>query len=330
MTTLSSDGIRQRAYSSRQRHAQATRCRDTYAAGAGNSSHCGIRLPDGGPQSAFLDEHASGLTIAVTSGKVGVGTALMERLPALRAVINFGVGYDTTDVDQAARRGIVVSNTPDVLNDCVADTAVALLLDVFRRTSLADRFVRAGEWEHSNFPLAVKATGKRIGIVGLGRIGRAIATRLEGFSMQVSYHNRRPVEDVPYRYSPSLLDLAADSDALIIAAAGGPESAGLISAEVLAALGTQGYLVNIARGSVVDEDALVQALTTGAIAGAGLDVYADEPRVPAELIGLDTVVLLPHLSSGTVETRREMAELTLENLRQFVASGTLATPVELG
>jgi len=291
------------------------------------ADYAAVRLPDGTDRAAFLNEHGASFAVAVTSGKVGVDTNLMAALPELRAVINFGVGYDTTDVAQAGERGIVVSNTPDVLNDCVADTALALLLDVFRRTSAADRFVRAGKWPGGSYPLATKFSGKRVGIVGLGRIGRAIATRLEGFNCVISYHNRNPVADVDYRYVPTLTELAGSVDALVVAAAGGPDSANLINAEVLAALGPQGYLINIARGSVVDETALVTAVVDGTIAGAGLDVFADEPRVPGALLDLDNVVLFPHLASGTHETREAMAELTVANLEQFVRFGTVLTPV---
>ncbi|WP_241979856.1 2-hydroxyacid dehydrogenase [Cryobacterium glaciale] len=291
------------------------------------ADHNAVRVPDGSDRQAFLSDHGSKFTIAVTSGKIGVDSALMAGLPNLRAVVNFGVGYDTTDVAQAQARGILISNTPDVLNDCVADTALALLLDVFRRTSEADRFVRRGAWKAGNFPLASKLSGKRVGIVGLGRIGTAIAQRLEGFNCVISYHNRKPVAGVDYRYVGSLTELAAGSDALIVAAAGGADSVKLISAEVLAALGPQGYLVNIARGTVIDETALVAALVSGALGGAGLDVFADEPNVPESLLALDNVVLLPHLASGTVETRQAMAELTLANLDQFLTDGTLCTPV---
>lgn len=286
-----------------------------------------VRLPDGDAREAFLADHADEIEIAITSGGVGIPTALLAALPSLRSIIHFGVGYDTTDVAGAQARGIVVSNTPDVLNDCVADTALTLLLDVFRRASEADRFVRRGEWADGRFPLAVKFSGKRIGIVGLGRIGSAIAARLEGFGCVVSYHNRREVEGCRYTYVDSLLELARDSDALVVAAAGGPASSGLISHEVLEALGPQGFLVNIARGSVVDQSALIAALTQGTIAGAGLDVFADEPRVPLELLALDNVVLLPHLASGTHETRRAMADLVLDNLRSYLRDRTLVTPV---
>ena len=265
----------------------------------------------------------------MTSGKFGVGPDLMRALPNLRAVINFGVGYDTTDVAQAARRGITVSNTPDVLNDCVADTAIALYLDVLRRASAADRFVRRGDWlSKGNFPLATKASGKRVGILGLGRIGRVIARRLEGFDCDISYHSRNPVDGVSYEYKASPRELAAGCDVLIVAAAGGTGSAKLVDADVINAIGPNGYLINIARGSVVDEEALVAALLAGRLAGAGLDVFAEEPKVPEDLLALDNVVLLPHLGSGTHETRAAMAELTLANLRQFVATGSVLTAVQ--
>ncbi|NKX51919.1 2-hydroxyacid dehydrogenase [Arthrobacter deserti] len=288
-----------------------------------------LRLPDApGEQEDFLALHAGNIRVAVCSGRFGVGTELMRRLPQLRAVVNFGVGYDTTDVAQARERGILVSNTPDVLTDCVADTALALYLDVLRRTSAADRYVRRGDWARTgNFPLAVRASGKRVGILGLGRIGGAIARRLEAFGCEIHYHNRRPADGVPYSYQASAEELAAAVDVLVVAAAGGPGSAGLVSARVLENLGPEGYLVNIARGSVVDEDALVPALAGGRLGGAGLDVFAHEPEVPAALLELDNVVLLPHLGSGTVETREDMARLTLENLRSFLHDGTLATPV---
>jgi lactate dehydrogenase-like 2-hydroxyacid dehydrogenase len=288
-----------------------------------------VRLPDlPAEQKEFLLLRGREFEVAVTSGRFGVGTDLMADLPNLQAVINFGVGYDTTDVAQADERGIAVSNTPDVLNDCVADTAMALYVDVLRRTSAADRYVRRGDWlGKGNFPLATKASGKRVGILGLGRIGRVIARRLEGFDCTISYHNRKPVQGVRYAYEPSLVELARNSDVLIVAAAGGPESVHLVDSKVIDALGPDGYLINIARGSVVDEQALVAALLAGKLGGAGLDVFAEEPKVPEDLLALDNVVLLPHLGSGTHETRAAMAELTLANLAQFAAEGTLVTPV---
>lgn len=288
-----------------------------------------VRLPDSpADQAKFLGHRGHTFDVAVTSGRFGVGTELMQALPSLRAVVNFGVGYDTTDTRQATERGIAVSNTPDVLNDCVADTAVALYVDVLRRTSAADRYVRRGDWaRHGNFPLATKASGKRVGILGLGRIGKVIARRLEGFDCTLSYHNRKKAPGVAYEYASSPVELARNADVLIVAAAGGPESVHVVDHEVIEALGPNGYLINIARGSVVDERALVAALLAGRLGGAGLDVFADEPKVPQDLLSMDNVVLLPHLGSGTKETRAAMAELTLANLAQFAADGTLVTPV---
>lgn len=276
-----------------------------------------------------LDDIAAGKAlVAVTSGIWGVRAEHLDRLPALGAVVNFGVGYDSTDVAEAARRGVLVSNTPDVLTDCVADTAVGLVIDVMRGFSAADRSVRRGEWAAGRMPaLARRVSGSRVGIVGLGRIGLAIARRLEGFGTTIGYHNRRERADVPYAYAASVLDLARDSDVLVLAASGGPGSRGLVDAAVLDALGPDGFLVNVARGSVVDEDALVAALQQGRIAGAGLDVFVDEPHVPEALLGRDDVVLLPHLGSATVETRAAMLDLTLANVERFLEQGRLVTPV---
>lgn len=276
---------------------------------------------------ASLGEAAAGIVIAVTTGEAGLTGDQIRAIPDLRAIVNFGAGYDATDVAIARERGIKVSNTPDVLTDCVADMAVGLLINVLRGLSAADRFVRRGQWETGPFQLTAKVTGKRVGIVGLGRIGRTIARRLEAFDMTISYHNRRPVDGVPYRYVSSVEGLASECDILVVAVQGGPESAGLISREVLAALGPAGYLINIARGSVVDEPALVRALSDGTIAGAGLDVFANEPHVHRELFAMENVVLLPHVGSGTLESRRSMADLVLANIRQFQTDGTLVTPI---
>ena len=285
-----------------------------------------VRLPETGTDT-FVHEHRHRITAAVTSATVGVDAALMAALPGLKAIVNFGVGYDTTDVAAARARGIAVSNTPDVLTDCVADIAVGLLIDIFRGISAADRFVRRGEWTNARYPLTTKVSSKRIGILGLGRIGQAIAKRLEGFDIRVSYHSRSPVQGVPYTYVDSVLELARRSDAIIVAASGGPDTAGLVSRQVLEALGPNGYLINVARGSLVDQKALVEALTSSTIAGAGLDVFATEPSVPEELLSLDNVVLLPHMASGTRETRQAMADLVLANLDRFMSNGELVTPV---
>jgi hydroxypyruvate reductase len=275
----------------------------------------------------IVDTPSDEVVAAITSSRFGVTNEQMDAMPSLRAIVHFGVGYETTDVAHAQSRGIVVSNTPDVLTDCVADLAVGGLIDVLRRLTAADRYLRRGDWQRGQFPLATKVTGRRVGILGLGRIGAAIAHRLTAFDARLSYHSRHPVPDVPYTYAESPAALAEAVDVLVVATSGGPATAGLVSAEVLAALGPDGYLVNIARGSVVDEPALVKALTSGAIAGAALDVFADEPNVPAELLDLDNVVLLPHIASATTETREAMGELAFRNLHQFMTDGTLVTPV---
>lgn len=293
------------------------------------SAYDAFVLPDeAGAREAFLADHGPEVGAVVTSGRTGVDAALMERLPNLGAVVNFGVGYDTTDIAAALAHGVAVSNTPDVLTDCVADTAVGLTIDVLRRFSAADRYVRAGRWPvEGNFPLTRQISHKRVGVVGLGRIGGAIAARLTAFGCPISYHNRRPVADSPYTYVDSPAELARRVDVLIIAAAGGSGTRNLVDRNVIDALGPNGYLVNIARGSVVDEEALVAALAAGRLAGAGLDVFADEPLVPDALLAMDNVVLLPHVASGTVETRAAMEDLTLRNLESFLRTGELVTPV---
>jgi lactate dehydrogenase-like 2-hydroxyacid dehydrogenase len=284
---------------------------------------------DPAERTTFLAKRAGGCTVAVTSGRTGVDAALIAQLPALAAIVHFGVGYDTTDLDAAAARGIVASNTPDVLNDCVADTAVGLMIDTLRRFSASERFLRAGSWLSGNYPLTRQVSHTRVGIVGLGRIGGAIAARLAPFGCRISYHNRTPVSDSPFTYVASVPELARAVDVLIVAAAGGAGTRHLVDAETLAALGPQGYLINIARGSVVDEVALVDALTNGKLAGAGLDVFTDEPNVPQALMSLDNVVLLPHVGSGTVQTRAAMEDLTLRNLDSFLKSGELVTPIAM-
>ena len=240
---------------------------------------------------AFLAAHGGGFAGYIASARLGVSAGMLAALPNLRVVSIVGVGLDAVDLDAARERGVAVGYTPQVLNDCVADTAMLLLLDVARRGSEADRFVRRGGWTASSaFPFGTRVTGKRLGILGLGRIGRAIAKRCEGFDMEIRYHNRHPVADVPYGYVASLDELARWADFLVVAAAGGQESRNLVSARILDALGPRGFLVNIARGSVVDEAALVAALAEGRLGGAGLDVYADEPNVPEALLVRKSVV----------------------------------------
>jgi lactate dehydrogenase-like 2-hydroxyacid dehydrogenase len=286
-----------------------------------------VRLPDSADRASFLPQRGADIVAVVTAAKGGVDDELMSHLPNLQAIVHFGVGYDNTHVAAATARGIRISNTPDVLNDCVADTAVALLLDIFRGISAADRFVRSGAWERGNYSLTRRFSGSRVGILGLGRIGMAIAARLEPFGCRISYHNRQRRTELPYEYVSTPRALAERNDVLLVTASGGPHSERLVSHEVLAALGPDSYLVNIARGSMVDEAALVYALRNGVIAGAGLDVFANEPNVPHELSELDNVVLLPHLGSGTVQTRQAMVDLTVKNLREFLSTGHLVTPV---
>ncbi len=271
----------------------------------------------------FLARHGSEFVALTTRAAIGADAALLDALPALRVISSFGVGLDKLDLDTARRRGIAVGYTPDVLNDCVADTAFALLLDVSRRISAADRFVRRGEWPRGPFPLATRVSGKRLGSMGMGRIGRVIAHRSVGFDMEVRYHSRNRAADAPYAHEPSLEALARWADYLVIATAGGPSTRHMVSAAILDALGPAGFLINIARGTVVDEAALVQALVHRRIAGAGLDVFEDEPNVPEALFGLDNVVLLPHIASATHETRQAMAALVLENLREFFETGAV-------
>ncbi|QIL74220.1 2-hydroxyacid dehydrogenase (plasmid) [Diaphorobacter sp. HDW4B] len=269
----------------------------------------------------FLAEHGAEFELAATSAAMGLPARVVNALPHLKFVSSFGVGFDALDKESLLRRGARVGYTPGVLDDCVADMAFALLLDAARGLSESDRFVRRGDWEKSRFGLRTRASGKRIGIFGMGRIGSTVARRASGFDMEVAYHNRRPVEASPHLYLPSLLELASWSDFLVITAAGGDATQHLVNAEVLDALGPEGILINVARGSVVDEAALVTALQEQRIAGAGLDVFEDEPRPLPALLQLDNVVLAPHIASGTNETRRAMADLTLQNLRQYLATG---------
>lgn len=285
------------------------------------------RLADQSDPEAFLQSCGAGFVGLVTAaGGVGAPAWLLAALPSLRVISSFGVGLDKIDLSVARERGIAVGHTPDVLNDCVADAAFALMLDVGRRVSEADRFVRSGRWAtdgNQGFGLGRKISGARLGIVGLGRIGQAIARRAAGFDMPVRYHSRRRVEGVSWQHEPDLLALARWADFLFISTSGGPATQHLINAAVLEALGPEGYLVNVSRGSVVDEQALLQALLARRIAGAGLDVFEHEPQVPSELRQLDHVVLLPHIASATQETRAAMAQRVLDNLAAFLSEGRL-------
>lgn len=253
--------------------------------------------------------------------------SLIEKLPALEIIASSAVGYDGIDVVAAAERGVVVTNTPDVLTEEVADLTLGLLLATLREIPRADAYLRAGEWPKAPYPLTGTLRGRSVGIVGLGRIGKAIARRVEGFGVPVSYHGRRAQAEVTYPYFPSVVELAKAVDVLIAVTPGGAETKHLIDAPVFEALGPNGVFVNVARGSVVDEQALIAALKNGTILAAGLDVFENEPNVPAELIALPNTVLLPHVASASVHTRDGMAQLAVDNILAWLGNKPPLTPV---
>ena len=276
---------------------------------------------------ALLAQIAGDCEAVATSGGHGIKAEVVKALPKLKIVSSFGVGYDSVDTAACAAAGVKVTNTPDVLTDCVADTTWALILSTVRRTAYFDRFVREGKWLKGNPPLTDKVWGEKIGIIGLGRIGKAIAKRAEGFGMQVSYHGRNKQSDVAYTYYASPVEMARDVKVLVVVTPGGKDTEKIVSAEVIAALGTKGYLINISRGSTVDEEALLQALKDGKIGGAGLDVFVSEPKVPEEFMKLDNVVLQPHVGSGTHHTRAAMGQLVVDNLAAYFAKKPLLTVI---
>ncbi len=274
-----------------------------------------------------LEAIASDIRAVVTGGHLGAPADVISRLPNLEMIAINGVGFDKVDLETAKARNIRVSNTPDVLTDDVADLAIGLTLALTRQICDGDRFVRSGAWQNGNQGLGRKFSALRFGILGLGRIGRAVAKRLQGFGVEIAYYDIAEQEDVAYTYHPSLEALAAANDVLIIAAAASKNTAKLVNSDVLKALGKDGILINIARGSIVDEPALVQAVVEKEIAGAALDVFADEPNVPDALIESDRVVLTPHIASATVDTRRAMGQLMLANLDAFATGNDLITAV---
>ena len=267
------------------------------------------------------------VTALVGTGAAVVDKKLLSMLPNVKLIAICGVGYDGVDVVAAKEKGIVVTHTPGVLTDDVADLALGLMLSIGRRIPQADRFVRNGDWVNDTFPMTRKVTGARLGVVGMGRIGRAIAKRAAAFDMRIAYTGREVKADVPYTFYKTATALAAEVDYLVVAVPGGDGTKNLIGASVLQALGPKGYLINVARGSVVDQPVLVQALKGKAIAGAALDVFWDEPIVDPELRRLSNVVLTPHIASATDETRQAMAALTLDNLQAFYERRALPTPV---
>ena len=297
------------------------------AVAAGLEGHCElIRLWEETDRDAVLASRRDEI-VAVASGGGRIDGPFLDRLPAVRIVAGFGVGYDRIDASAAAERGVVVTNTPGVLDDEVADTALGLLLMTVRELPQAERYLREGKWQDGAYPLT-RATmhGRRMGILGLGRIGQAIADRVAPFGISVAYHNRHR-KDVDYDYYPSLVEMARDVDILMIVIPGGGSTRHLVDAEVLKALGPEGILINVARGTVVDEQALVDALRTTTILSAGLDVFEHEPKVHPDLVTLPNAVLLPHVGSATIPTRTAMGNLVVDNLRNWLTQGTPLTPV---
>ncbi|EPC7254003.1 2-hydroxyacid dehydrogenase [Cronobacter sakazakii] len=276
---------------------------------------------------ADLGAIAGDITALVTNGEAVVTREFIARLPALSLIAVFGVGYDGVDVAAARERGIAVTHTPGVLTDDVADLAIGLMLATSRRIVAAQKFIEQDGWQQGGFTWTRKVSGARLGIFGMGRIGQAIARRARAFDMEIRYTSRQPHSALPYRFVPGLAQLARESDFLMLCAPGGDATRGVVNAAVLEALGPQGILINVARGSVVDETALIAALESGKIAGAGLDVFTDEPNVPAPLQQRDNVVITPHMASATWETRREMSRLVLENVNAWCAGEPLITPV---
>ena len=265
----------------------------------------------------------------VTNGHSGPPPEMIDRMPKLEIIASASVGYDGIPVEYARTKGIPVTNTPDVLNDDVADLAIGLMIMTARRLVASDQYVRAGRWsKEGDYPLAQKASGKRVGILGMGRIGKEIGKRAEAMNNTVAYHSRNPVKDVSWKHYPDLVDLAKNSDFLIVIIPSTPQTQKIVSKAVIEALGPTGILVNVARGAVVDEDALVEALKSGKLGGAGLDVFINEPAVPEALYAMDHVVLQPHVGSATHETRRAMSQLVLDNLDAHFAGKPLLTEIK--
>lgn len=279
-------------------------------------------------RAAAMTEYVDKLRYVQTSGFQGADTALINALPRLELIACCGVGVDKIDLQAAKARGIKVTNTPDVLNNCVADMAMGLMIAACRKLAQADRYVREGKWVHDgSFGLSSRVTGKRLGIIGLGKIGKAIAKRAAAFDMPIAYHGRNKQADVPYIHYADPAEMAANSDIVIVICPGGEATRNIVNEKVMRALGSKGLLVNVSRGSTVDEPALIRALQEGALGGAALDVFAQEPTQAKELFAMPNVVLAPHMASATFETRTDMGDLVIENLRAHLRGKPLITPV---
>jgi lactate dehydrogenase-like 2-hydroxyacid dehydrogenase len=287
-----------------------------------------LKLFDADNKAAFIAENARHVRAIATRGDLGASSELMRQLPNLEVVSVFGVGTDAVDLDFARKHAIKVTNTPDVLTDDVADIGVALLLGVARKIPQGDQLVRNGQWPQGGLPLVTKVSGKKVGIAGMGRIGAAMAKRMAAFDCEVSYFARAPKRDLPYQHVLTLVELAQRCEFLIVTLSGGDGTKNIINADVLGALGPDGILVNVSRGSTVDEPALIKALQDKTIKAAGLDVFWNEPNVDPRFFELDNVVLHPHHASGTVETRRAMGQLVRDNLAAHFAGQLLLTEVK--
>lgn len=285
------------------------------------------KLYEASDRDAFIKDNGSEIRAIATRGELGASGELMQSLPKLEVVSVYGVGTDAVDLVHARENGIRVTNTPDVLSDDVADMAIGLLLSAARLIPRGDELVRSGMWGTKPMPLVTRVSGKRVGVVGMGRIGQAIARRVSGFDCEVRYFSRNPQPQLPYHHERDLLALAAWSESLIVIVPGGDATKNIINAEVLKALGSDGILVNVSRGSTVDEEALIAALQQRTIKAAGLDVFYNEPHIDQRFLTLDNVVLQPHHGSGTVETRKAMGQLVRDNLSAHFAGQPLPTPV---
>lgn len=286
-----------------------------------------VRFWNSPEKSVFLENHRNSIRAVVGNASAGADAQLIDDLPKLEIVSSFSVGLDKIDLGKCKEKGIRVTNTPDVLTEDVADLAIGLILALLRRLCECDRYVRSGKWKEGDFQLTTKFSGKSVGIIGLGRIGTAIAKRAEAFSCPINYYSRTVKTDVAYKYYPTVLDLAKNSDILVVACPLTDKTKHIVNRQVMDALGAKGVLINIGRGPHVDEQELVKALTEGRLGGAALDVFEQEPHVPEELFALENVVLLPHVGSGTVETRNAMADLVVGNLEAHFNGKPLLTPV---